>query len=156
MSGRVFWDWSVERYARPGVKEALLELQDRHGLDVNLMLWCVWLAEQGREASPALTDAVEMAQNWTRRITGPVRSARRESRTEPDAAGLYETLLSAELAAERVLQNRLGDLCPQCPSTSGQAEDLARRALNAYAAHCGYANGFERLLSAVFPPRETV
>jgi uncharacterized protein (TIGR02444 family) len=38
----IFWDWSLETYSRPGVAEALLDLQDRFNLSVNMLLWCLW------------------------------------------------------------------------------------------------------------------
>ncbi|MEE2566545.1 TIGR02444 family protein [Hyphobacterium marinum] len=156
MTDNPFWDWSLDCYASPGVKDALLVLQDRHGLDVNLMLWCLWLAEKGREPGPALSPAIDIAQDWTRRVTGPVRSARREARKADDAADLYQGLLSCELAAERVLQDRLVEFWPHCPATSAPPELQAHSALQAYAEHCGYADGFDGLITAVFAPRETV
>ena len=33
-----FWDFSVGTYRRPGVADACLSLQDRYGLDVNVLL----------------------------------------------------------------------------------------------------------------------
>ena len=42
-----FWAFSLEVYGRPGVAPACLALQDRHGLDVNLLLFCCWAASQG-------------------------------------------------------------------------------------------------------------
>ena len=45
-----FWDFSLEVYMAPGVGEACLELQDRHGLDVNLLLFCLWVGASGRGA----------------------------------------------------------------------------------------------------------
>ena len=43
-----FWQFSGAVYAHPGVAEACLDLQDRHGLDVNLLLFCAWAGVQGR------------------------------------------------------------------------------------------------------------
>jgi len=37
-AGEAFWRFSLALYARPGVAEALVELQDRAGRDVNLQL----------------------------------------------------------------------------------------------------------------------
>ena len=42
------WRFSLAFYARPGVAEALIALQDRAGLDVNLMLFALWLGVSGR------------------------------------------------------------------------------------------------------------
>jgi uncharacterized protein (TIGR02444 family) len=42
LSGEVFWRFSLAFYARPGMADALIGLQDRAGLDVNLMLFALW------------------------------------------------------------------------------------------------------------------
>ncbi|MGI9492931.1 MAG: TIGR02444 family protein, partial [Geminicoccaceae bacterium] len=42
-----FWDYSLSLYGRPGVEQACLELQRRHGLNVNLLLFAFWLADRG-------------------------------------------------------------------------------------------------------------
>jgi uncharacterized protein (TIGR02444 family) len=38
-----FWRFSLMVYARPGVAEALIGLQDRAGHNVNLILFGLWL-----------------------------------------------------------------------------------------------------------------
>ena len=38
-----FWRFSLMVYARPGVAEALIRLQDRGGHNVNLILFGLWL-----------------------------------------------------------------------------------------------------------------
>lgn len=43
-----FWDFSLQVYGREGVGAACLHLQERHGIDVNVMLFCLWLGETGR------------------------------------------------------------------------------------------------------------
>jgi uncharacterized protein (TIGR02444 family) len=43
-----FWDFSLEVYHREGVGAACLHLQARHGIDVNVMLFCLWLGRSGR------------------------------------------------------------------------------------------------------------
>ena len=47
------WDYAVDLYARPGVREACLALQDRAGADVNLLLLACWLGATGRRLDPA-------------------------------------------------------------------------------------------------------
>src|SRR4029077_986465 len=41
------WRFSLAFYALPGVARALIALQDRDGLDVNLMLFAMWLGISG-------------------------------------------------------------------------------------------------------------
>ena len=43
-----FWDFSLRVYGRDGVGAACLHLQENHGIDVNVMLFCLWLGETGR------------------------------------------------------------------------------------------------------------
>ena len=38
-----FWRFALGFYARPGVAPACLELQDRHGKDVLIALYCCWV-----------------------------------------------------------------------------------------------------------------
>ena len=40
-----FWHFSLERYARAGVKDACLKLQDEYGFNVNLLLLACYLNE---------------------------------------------------------------------------------------------------------------
>ncbi|MGC2412860.1 MAG: TIGR02444 family protein, partial [Stellaceae bacterium] len=51
-AGEAFWRFSLALYARPGVAEALIALQDRAALEVNLILFGLWFgARQGRRLS---------------------------------------------------------------------------------------------------------
>ena len=43
-----FWDFSLRIYGSAGVPEACLVLQERHGIDVNVLLYCAWLGASGR------------------------------------------------------------------------------------------------------------
>lgn len=43
-----FWDFSLAVYGRAGVAPACLDLQERRGADVNLLLFCAWLGTSGR------------------------------------------------------------------------------------------------------------
>ena len=68
------WDWALEAYARPGVPEACLSLQDDHGQNTPLLLWAVWA-----EASDAdlLTRAADVARRWDALAVSPIRAVRR-------------------------------------------------------------------------------
>lgn len=45
-----FWDFSLRVYGSDGVPPACLRLQERHRLDVNVVLYCCWLGADGRGA----------------------------------------------------------------------------------------------------------
>ena len=45
-----FWDFSLDVYMSEGVGAACMELQDAHELDVNILLYCLWVGASGRGA----------------------------------------------------------------------------------------------------------
>jgi uncharacterized protein (TIGR02444 family) len=63
------WRFSCAFYAQPGVSEALIALQDRAGLDVNLILFALWQGACGRRR---LSHAELIA---AERSAGPIRAA---------------------------------------------------------------------------------
>ena len=48
-----FWDFSVALYSKPGVGAACLGLQDRHEIDVNILMFCLWMGAAGYPAATA-------------------------------------------------------------------------------------------------------
>jgi hypothetical protein len=46
------WDWALAAYGRPGVPEAALALQDRHGQNTSFLLWAVWAETDDAERPP--------------------------------------------------------------------------------------------------------
>ena len=43
-----FWDFSLRVYGSDGVPAACIALQERRGIDVNLLLFSAWIGESGR------------------------------------------------------------------------------------------------------------
>jgi uncharacterized protein (TIGR02444 family) len=74
-----FWQFSLRIYAKPGVEQACLRLQDREGVDVNLLLLCCWAAASGRGAltKRTLRAAMSSVANWQTEVIAPLRAARR-------------------------------------------------------------------------------
>jgi uncharacterized protein (TIGR02444 family) len=111
LSGEAFWRFSLAFYARPGMADALIALQDRAGLDVNLMLFTMWRgALHGQRLRASEMQAVEAAIAPLRReIVAPLRALRRRLNAEGDAdiQVLRRRILGLELAAERTVQSRL-------------------------------------------------
>jgi uncharacterized protein (TIGR02444 family) len=109
VAGEAFWRFSLALYARPGVADALIALQDRAGLDVKLILFGAWLgACQGIE----LGDGFAAAADSVTELNGAVRNIRALRRQLEDAGDgasprLRCVLLRVELAAERRVQRRL-------------------------------------------------
>jgi uncharacterized protein (TIGR02444 family) len=111
--GAAFWRFSLALYARPGVADTLIALQDRVGLDVNLILFGLWIGarhgcELGAEGFAAAAFAIAELNGAVRSI----RALRRQLRdaTDSDIRHLRRALLSVELAAERQVQKRLAAL----------------------------------------------
>ena len=73
-----FWDFSLDVYMSDGVGAACLELQDAHELDVNILLYCMWVGASGRgalsaEQMAAVTDAVK---TWHHEVVRALRAVR--------------------------------------------------------------------------------
>ena len=114
-----FWNFSLELYAGEGVAEACLDLQDRRGCDVNILLFCCWLGASGR---PTLTGdrlraILSASDGWQASVVRPLREVRRLLKDRPWPDALPETVdavrrrvADAELAAEHAEQIKLASL----------------------------------------------
>lgn len=74
-----FWDFALRVYRSPGVGAACLEVQERLGIDVNVLLFCCWLGESGRGAvSPEiLAQARDSVTTWHESVVKHLRFVRR-------------------------------------------------------------------------------
>jgi uncharacterized protein (TIGR02444 family) len=73
-----FWTFTLALYGKPGVAPALIGLQDRLGLDVNMLLHCCWTGADGRLLSREDLKAVEaVAEPWQCEVVRPLRGLRR-------------------------------------------------------------------------------
>lgn len=124
----MIWEWALAAYARPGVPEACLRLQDHFGQNTNLLLWAVW----SETADPALLKkAAEIARTWEAAAVLPLREARRALKAKlppiDDHArdGLREDVKAAELRAERVLLETLAELAGAASGGAAALEALA-------------------------------
>lgn len=134
-----FWAFSLAVYDRPGVAPACLALQDRHGLDVNLLLFCCWAASKGIGLDRQSLGAAESAvASWRNQIVRPLRSLRQRLKRgmagfpEAELTALRHKVLEIELEAERIEQGRLEGLLPAAAATTESGIVLAVRALRLY------------------------
>lgn len=102
------WDWASGAWARPGVEQACLDLQDRAGQSIVLLLWGVWRATSGRPMESALADrAAALVRPIETDVLRPLRDVRRSlARKRPglddqDQSDAYAQILAVELNLER-------------------------------------------------------
>jgi uncharacterized protein (TIGR02444 family) len=108
--GDAFWRFSLALYARPGVAEALIGLQDRAGCEVNLILFALWAGvRHGRLLGKTGLAAAAAASAEPSAVAASIRRLRRQLADPSDSAmrRLRRGLLAVELAAERRVQDRL-------------------------------------------------
>ncbi|HEY4344710.1 MAG TPA: TIGR02444 family protein [Parvibaculum sp.] len=110
-----FWAFSTALYARPGVEPALLALQDADGLEVNLVLFCLFAGSRGQSLDgPSIAAMQGVGDIWGREVVGPLRTVRRQLKAlgseNGTAASLRDEVMQAELAAEKAMQTALSDL----------------------------------------------
>jgi uncharacterized protein (TIGR02444 family) len=162
-----FWDYALALYRQDGVERACLDLQERHGLDVNIVLLCCWLASRGIEAEREwLKAAIAAVGPWHRQVVRPLRAMRRRLKAElagacagsvpsrwPElTAGLRQRVLALEIDGERLEQLLLADRAAGLRATAAPGADLAFRNLRRYRRFTREDRpALQALLGAAFP-----
>lgn len=123
-----FWNFSNQLYAREGVADACLALQEQFHLDVNLVLFCFWSAHCHASVSDEEWQQIlEFSTQWNSHVVQPLRNVRIWMKTgaenQAKNKGIQiETLRNRikldELAAEKIQQERIEDLVPNLLSAS--------------------------------------
>jgi uncharacterized protein (TIGR02444 family) len=159
-SGSPFWRFSLRFYRRPEVADACITLQEKAGIDVNLLLFLLWHATQKRALSaPDVADLERRVAPWRHMTVIPLRTMRRGLKSPPAlvpgaSAELFRTKIkAAELEAERLQQEAMHDLAvPLLGEDAPSLEAAARANIAAYAAMCATAfpkSAIETLLAAL-------
>jgi uncharacterized protein (TIGR02444 family) len=148
--GSPFWRFSLRLYRRPGVADACIALQDGCGVDVNVLLFFLWLAAARRCVPSAVAKAVcAKATPWRDDVVAPLRTLRRRlkdgsSLVERGAAELFRTRIKAvELESERLQQEALFALAAELATEEATTVEAAARANVA---------AYERALARTFAP----
>ena len=165
-AGGELWQYSLRVYAREGVSGALLALQDRCGADVNMLLYCCWIAATGRArlAEEDIQRADAAIERWRDAVTLPLRRIRDRIKSTPalwtqtGAAHTRGKVLAAELESECVCQEVLERLAPPAAATPDTVAKrrAATASLDAYLAFLGRSlderdrRGVETLLDNAF------
>ena len=137
------WDFATRLYAKDRVEQVCLELQDRRGADVNVLLFCCWVAASGRGAFRAgeLEAALAATQTWREDVTQPLRRLRRHLKGDVGAAprrlsdDLRRVIAECELHAEHVEQLMLHDSLERAGTGTMDPAEQARAATQNLAAY---------------------
>lgn len=129
-----FWRFSLTVYAAPGVAPECLALQDRLGLDVNVILFAAWLGLRGLAVRPddlvRITDATAP---WSGDVVKPLRQVRRHlkplSGSDTAVQELRKRVADAELFAEQIEQARLYAIAGSL-SSAASAPDIVTAQAN--------------------------
>lgn len=122
------WNFSLELYARPGVEQSCLSLQQA-GASVCLLLCGLWLERRGVACEEQRVQQLcRLALPWDLQVVQPLRALRTQWKAGAlqDAAlsSLREQVKTLELAAERQLLERLETAAGRWPE--GQHEAAAQ------------------------------
>jgi uncharacterized protein (TIGR02444 family) len=122
-----FWDWALGIYAKPGVAEACLELQDRDQQCTAYLLWAAWASDQGLVlCQDSLVTGQALASQWESEVLQPLRHTRRhlkaaiETMPDPAREALRAQVKATELFAEQTLIEALTKLAGNAPSAPAE------------------------------------
>jgi uncharacterized protein (TIGR02444 family) len=140
-----FWEFSLAVYSKPEVPEACLELQDKFSADVNIVLFVLWAADQGRRLdTQEIARVATLVTDWQNEVVRPLRFARRFLKSPvsewqlEETAGLRQRIKADELEAERVQQTVMANFFDS--DTIGQPDEFnaaAQSNIKTYAASLG-------------------
>jgi len=106
-----FWDFSLALYGSEGVPPACLRLQERHGVDVNFLFFCIWHGlTRGALDSDDLRARHEAIADWHETVVRHLRALRRRLKepigpVDADLAqALRARLQKIEIDAEHIEQ----------------------------------------------------
>jgi uncharacterized protein (TIGR02444 family) len=162
-----FWDYALDLYRKEGVEAACLELQRRHGVDVNIVLLCCWLGHRGVVADEAVWARIaEAAETWQKEVVRPLRAVRSRLTSAltapqpgsiaarwPELAGaLRKRVLALEIDGERLEQLLLTEVAAGLALTGAPGVALASANLARYRRFAPPDRGaLATLLQAAFP-----
>jgi uncharacterized protein (TIGR02444 family) len=135
-AGSPFWRFSLRFYRQPGVADACIGLQDECGVDVNLLMFLLWLATAGRRIAPRDVEILcATAGPWRDEVVAPLRALRRRLKDEAptlverNLVELFRTRIKAvELEAERLQQEALFARAPRLATADEPSVEAAARA----------------------------
>jgi uncharacterized protein (TIGR02444 family) len=112
-----FWDFTLAIYQKPGVSPSCIALQDRHGLDVNFLLMCLFAGTRGRTLGEAEFARLEAAAApWRQNVIHPLRAVRRwlkeqqlvaKEQSDPLRRGILAREIDSEGLQQRLMETQI-------------------------------------------------
>jgi uncharacterized protein (TIGR02444 family) len=137
--GSPFWRFSLAFYRLPKVADACIALQEGAGVDVNVLLYLLWQARQGRRFAVDDVAALDAkVAPWREATVIPLRAVRRALKSPPAlvagaiAEAFRNRIKAVELEAERLQQEAMFALAPRGQAGANAAE-AAQANVDAYA-----------------------
>jgi uncharacterized protein (TIGR02444 family) len=132
-----FWDFALPLHETKGVGEAVIAMQDRHGVNVNVLLLSCWVGAtgRGRLGDEGVRKAIEAAEKWNREVVQQLRNVRRVMRPgippidKAISDSLRRRILEVEIDCERAEIVMLGQALDRAAKdghpAEARAEDVA-------------------------------
>jgi uncharacterized protein (TIGR02444 family) len=128
------WDFVLNYYRQQGVSEAAIALQDAAGIDVNMILFLMWLSGQGKTLAEAdMRTLGETSHGWQRSVVVPIRNIRRLLKENApfvaqDAALAYRKKVQAlEIEGEQLQLNGMADAAKSLATHAAPSAEQAAR-----------------------------
>lgn len=122
----LLWDFSLAHYAKPQVAEHCLQLQDSYGVNVNVLLWALWLESQHKLLTgERLQVALAAIAQWDINYVQALRELRRKMKQDfaddlAQVADVRDQIKHAELLAEKQEQQWLADVAQGWSETTSE------------------------------------
>jgi uncharacterized protein (TIGR02444 family) len=108
-----FWNFATKFYSREAVASSCLTLQNEFGADVNILIYCCWIAAEGAEeiGSEELKEIITMIKPWQSNVVKVLRDIRHSMRQNEIAdlgvlsVELRKEIKKCELEAEKIEQS---------------------------------------------------
>ncbi len=100
-----FWDFSLQIYMMEGVGKACLELQNAHDVDVNVLLFCLWVGTSVRAdlTTSQMQTLIEAVDIWHKDIVRGLRAVR----TGMKNSSFYEDGALTESVRQRIQKTEI-------------------------------------------------
>src|SRR5262249_50629028 len=130
-----FWRFSLRVYDQEGVADECLALQEHHGVNVNLLLFCAWIGTQAITLDRNdIEAAAKTVVRWDAMVVRPLRLARQEMKADPEMATVRARVKALELEAEQIEQAMLFAHARHISGANAQHGDAVAHNVDQYVA----------------------